>query len=282
MDALFDRRIALQGLGALASLAAMPAAARPARKLDLADPATRQRLYMLMRGALDERPVIGCISAQYFGVVDGEPVPLFGVDAMTVARYRRRPDGGYDVFNGEVAYFTDMAAGKALDEWKNPYTGATVKVPEGGVAPSRFIIGADLSLTLSRPIPGNFKHEVQPFDVRGEDVWVSELTVTSVAIPGGPKPFRYAERTTLHTRLSDLQKPGAVQVGAETGFTNIVSWRPWMAMGDRPGHMMAIGAGRYGATVQTLPAPLIAALKERRPEVLANPASLIDPIWKTR
>jgi hypothetical protein len=53
-----------------------------------------------------------------------------------------------------------------------------------------------------------------------------------------------------------------------------------MNMGARPGNMMAIGAGRYGTTTENLPPALIVALRDKQPELLANPSSLIDPLWK--
>jgi hypothetical protein len=276
--------IGLIGVGtALASVGGSSRALAASRKpIDFGDPQQRLKGYMLMRGALDDRLVIGCVSGQYFGVVDGEMTPLFGVVSATFTRFKPRAGGGYDGVSLEVAYFTDPVTGKAMAEYRNPVTGETVAVPPGGLPAAKISILPDLSLKLGREVPGlKLDHSVLPAQVRGDDIWIPELTRTAVTIPGVPQPFRYSEMTTLHARRSELEAVGAKQVTCDTSFTNVVSWRHWLKMGDRPGHMMAIGAGRYGATIETLPPAWIEATRAQRPEIIANPSALLDPLWKT-
>lgn len=282
----FSRRGAIGVIGAASALSAVggvaPASAAVRRRIDFNNPQDRLRAYMLMRGALDDRLVIGCITGQYFGVLDGEMIPLFGVVSATFARYKPRSAGGYDAVTHEVAYFTDPVTGMVMTEYRNRFTDEIVKVPEGGLPPAKISILPDMSLKLGREVPGLvLDHAVMPAQLSGDDVWIPELTRTSAVIPGQPKPFRYSEMTTLHARRSELETAGAKRVTCETSFTNVVSWRPWMKMGNRPGHMMAIGAGRYGATLQNLPPAWIEATRQKRPEVIANPSASLDLLWKT-
>ena len=101
---------------------------------------------MLMRGALDDRLVMGFISGRYYGVVEEELRPLYGLVGATFARYRPRPDGGYDGATYEIPFFTDLATGEVMERWRNPYTGEEVGVPQSGYPPSAIVIGADLGL----------------------------------------------------------------------------------------------------------------------------------------
>lgn len=283
----FPRRHALAAIGAGVGALAMPRSAMARRSsglgLDPATPKGRRTAYMLMRGALDERLVIGCVSGQYYGVVDAELTPLFGFVSATFARYRQVPSGDFDVVNVEYFYFTDPLSGKAMGSFRNPYTGETVQVPAGGYAPTRFTITRELDLRLGRTIPGMaFEHRVGPLEVRGDDVWFTEVTRTGLAVAPGARPFRYSESTTLHARRRDLLAPGIKRVRCETGFTNVVGWRPWLKMGDRPGHMMAIGAGSYGASLADLPAAWLEATRRDHPELIADPVAVLAPLWNAK
>lgn len=271
------RRGAIGLIGSAAALAAMPAARATGATLGNQ---SKLHTYMLMRGALDDRLVIGCISGRYNGIVDGLPTPLYGVVAATFARYRARPDGGFDAVTYELAYFTDLETGAVLSEFRNPYTGETVKVPAGGQPAARVSFMPDLSMKLGRAIPGlEFDHQVLPFEVRGDDVWITEATRTSAAIPGQPRPFRYSETNIMHARRSELEKPGARRVRTEVTFNGVVNWRPWLAMGDRPGHLLGVGAGTQGTTLEALPPAWLAATSERKPDLLKNPAAALEPLW---
>ncbi|WP_372732139.1 DUF1838 family protein [Novosphingobium sp.] len=222
-----SRRIALAGLGAGAALLVAPgtSAARGSRRvaLDVSSPEGRLRTFLMMRGALDEGLITSWMSARYYGVVEDRMDPLFAVVSAVFSRYRKVADG-YEAVNFELAWFTDPVTGKALDTFRNPYTNKDCKVPSGGYAPSKIRFGTDLSLRLTREVPGlAVEHEVLPFDMRGDDVWVTERTRTAMTVPGAPKPFRYSESNTFHAKKSDLEKAGAKRVTSEVNFTNVCS-----------------------------------------------------------
>lgn len=285
-----DRRAALAALaaGSLAggTLAGAPQAlARPRRgvPLDLATPEGRLRTFRMMRGGLDEGLSIAWVSARYYGVVEDRMDPLFAVVSAVFSRSRAHADGGFDIVSFELAWFTDPATGTVLDTWTNPYTGQAVKVPSGGFAPSRVHFSPVLEFSLAKPVPGlDMAHEVLPFEARGDDVWVTERARTAMAFPGAPRPFRYSESNTFHASRKALEAPGATRVPAEVSFTNVCSWRPWLAMGDRPGHLTAIGIGRQNATRDSLPPAWLEATAARRPEVLEDPEAILAPLWDRR
>lgn len=275
------RAMALLGGSMMLAAAAPARAARSGVAFDLASEGGRARAYLMMRGALDERLVIGCVTGTYYAVVAAELTPLFGVSAATFARYRPAAAGGYEAVTAEIAYFTDLAGGAAIGRFANPFTGEVVDVPAVRSAPTRIRLLPNLDIALDTPPPGLvFDHHVAPPEVRGDDIWFTETTRTRAT--GGGKPFHYSETSTLHARLSELARPGAKRVACETGFTNVVDWRPWLKMGSRPGHMMAVGAGRYGVAMADLPPAWLAATRIHHPDVLANPAGTLEPVRSTK
>jgi hypothetical protein len=225
-----------------------------------------------MRGALDGRLVIGFITGRYYGVIENDMKPLYGVVGATFSRYRRRPDGGYDVASYEIPYFTDLESGAALDKWANPYTGEIVDVPQTAMPPAKLVITPDLRIEFAKPAPGvTSDSRVVATQVAAPDVWMTEQTRVSAVIPGAPKPFRYGEIVTLHAQFAAFADPSTPRIQCQTAYTSVVSWRPWLKMADRPGHLLGNGAGRYGATLDQLPANWHAAVLKRRPDVLKDP-----------
>ena len=279
--------IALLGAG-LASASAAPAMAAARRgpshsPIDFNSSSGRLRTFIMMRGALDDQLVMSWVNGRYYGVVDDVATPLFGVNSCVFSRYRPAPDGGYEAVTVEFAYFTDTATGKVIDTYRNPYTDKDCTVPGGGYSPTRIFIGADLSFRLGKPIPGfKLDHRIDPPIVAGNDVWISEHAVSEAQVPGGGKPFRYTESVTYHAKRSDLEVPGAKRAPSDVNFTNIVGWRPWLGMGDHPGHLTCIGIGKQGASRETLPPAWVEATRQRHPELLHDPLSVLAPLWNAK
>jgi hypothetical protein len=275
------RREALGLLGAGGAAAASAAVAKGVTP-DFARPDDRFLAYMKMRGALDEQLVVSYISGSYFGVVGSEVTPLWDVVGVTFARFRKRADGAFDAVTGEVAHFLDPKTGDAPGTFFIPYTGKTVTDPRTNLPPNRILLKPTLEMDVPRMPPGAvMDHEIRPPEVRGDDIWFKEVSRVTMQAPGAAQPFRYSEMITMHAKVSDLRKPGLARVPCEASFANVVAWRPWMAMADHPGHLMAVGTGRFGVSMDMLPETWTRATRATRPEVLANPAALLDPVWKT-
>jgi hypothetical protein len=271
----FHRRSFLTlGVAAAATAALADPPSTDMRQQDL-------RRFIRMRGALDDRLVIGFLSGRYNGLVDGVLTPLFGVYSATFSRYRPKGDG-YEVVSFEQAYFTDLLTRQVLDRWKNPYTGDMVEPPVTSLPPAKFFIGPDLRLRSDRaPTPG-VRLDLATWgpEIIGDEIVFVEQVYASRAAEGGAPPFAYDENTTLRAQLADVDHGDLGRVPCQTSFDAVVSWRPWLKMGNRPGSMTAFGYGRYGASIESLPRPWLEATARLRPELLTHPEAAMEALWR--
>ena len=238
------------------------------------------RRFIKMRGSLDDRLAIGFLSGRYDGFVDGVRTPLFGLFSATFSRYRPTAEG-YQVVGFEQAYFTDLSTQEVLRQFKNPYTGEVVDVPVTSSPPSALSIGPDLRLHSADKLPANVKLEMfasAPEIIGDEIFFVEQIYATREPMGASPR-FSYTENTTLRSKLADVDRPGAATAPCQTSFDAVVSWRPWLKMGDRPGCMTAFGHGSYGVSLKDLPRPWIDATAKIRPELLSHPEAIMEPLW---
>jgi hypothetical protein len=282
-DAKITRRTALMfgsivGLGAMAGGPIAMAEPSP----DLNSKAGRLNAFMRMRGAIDNSLVIGFLSGRYYGVVDDELTPLYGLVSATFTRYRRSSSLGYEGVDCEQAYYTDLETGQVLDTWRNPYTNEMVKVPEFRSEPNRFKIDDNLVFSSAVTMPGtHFEQSGLPPVTIGDDVWFTERVVASGHPPGATGTFHYSELTTMHARRSELAAGAQKRVPCDTHFTATVSWAPWLKMGSRPGHLLGNGDGGYGGKISDLPPVWREATLRSRPDLVRDPVGVLEPVWKT-
>jgi hypothetical protein len=242
----------------------------------------RLRDFVRMRGALDDRVVIGFLSGQYYGVVDDELTPLFGVLSATFSRWRARPEGGYVYASFEQAYYTDPDSGAVLTQWRNPYNGQAGTVPVWSSKPAQRILTQTLSFESDAPMPPatTLEQRVISAEELADELSVVERVRFAARPPAPARPYKYAELVTLRASLAALRDPAAPRVPCTTAFAAISSWRSWLQMGDQPGHLMAHGAGRYGASIDALPRVWLEATQRVRPELLQDPGRSLAGFFK--
>jgi hypothetical protein len=237
---------------------------------------TRIRDFIAMRGALDQQLVIGSVRGHYDGVVDGELTPLFDVVGATFSRYRAS-DQGYFVESFEQAYFIDSETGSILDQWKNPYTNQEIVVPVAESKPARSLITADLRFEPATSLPETvrFRQFVSESAEIGDEILFVEKIDVDVKAAAPAAAFFYHETTLLRSRRADIDGSANRLHPCQTSFNVIVSWRPWLRMVDRPGHMMAVGYGAYGQQIADLPEPWLRATAKLRPDLLSDPEAAL-------
>lgn len=273
---MIDRRTTLVALGGLALGAVAPfAAARSG--LDLGNRADRLTAIARMRGASDGRLTIGYVVGARYAVPEHRAIPMMGILAATFSRYRRVSESAFEVRAIEVAFFTDLDTGELLETWKNPVTGAVVKVPQTRMGPSQSTLTVD-GLEVNRPSGEaaaagiTLTHRFLPPLVVGDDVWITE----DIRAEGGagPRPFVYNELSTCHARKSQLDDPAAT-VATTVDYQSLITYRPWMGFGDAPGHTIARGAGARVSRVEDLPPQYLALARRHHPDVINDPLAVL-------
>lgn len=268
---MIDRRLLLAGLGGIA----VGTATRNALAAPDPDPGDRRELLTTiarMRGATDERLVIGYVIGMRYAVPEHTAVPMMGILGATFSQYRRSGEDAFEARTLEVAFFTDTDTGRMLERWKNPVTGRVVDVPRTRMGPSRITLTAD-GLEVERPAGAaaglELRHRFLPPVTVGEHVWITE----DIRVDGGgdPQPFVYNEFTTYHARRADLADAALAAVPTEVSYQSLITYRPWMGFGDAPGHTIARGAGARAARMEDLPPYYLELLRRHHPDVADDP-----------
>lgn len=235
-----------------------------------------------MRGALDGRLVTGYLQGQYYGVVEGELKPLFGVLAVTYTRWRALAHGEWLSASFEHAYYTDLDHGEVMTHWTNPYTGQTCTVPVWTSPATARVLRPDLSFAFAKAPPVGLSLEdvvSERYEQSGERVMV-ERTRSAMQRPVPAKPYRYSEIVTMRAPLAALEAPDAMQVRSANAYAAVSGWRPWQQMPvDAPGHLMAQGVGRYNVTTDEIPPVWLAATRRLHPDWWADPAQRLEPVF---
>jgi hypothetical protein len=260
-----SRRGFLLGMAAGAASAASAASARASAvtdprnalsPIDWGDPVSRLEAIVRMLGRSDGGIALRWTDGVLVARVDAVTTPLFRVLSQIYSRHRRRADGGWDAALFEMVYFVDLESRALLETWRNPLTGQVVPVPQTTLGPTRLTYLPSLEVTRP-PMPGldmSFDHRVLVEGVSGDDLWVTERLDSFMAPPApGVPPFGFHEAFTFHASAAALADRSRAHVESTVQKFNVLGWRPWMAMGDRPGTTVTRGFGRVVADRAGLP-----------------------------
>lgn len=291
------RRQALTvGASALATASIAPLAniAVAAGHFDVSDPASVLRTLHRMRGSEDGRIAMGWLKGQRFGVVDGEITPLMGMVTGTFARHKVLGDGAIELSSFELAFYTDFQTGELIDTLTIPYTGKTVEVPRLLLGPNKSTIrpvfheltemGGEVdrtdSETAMRPVGSTrFERWLGPVTVKDNNVWITEASSAKL-IPADPEADKviYSESVTYNADYEDVINPDLPTITSTLSYTGITSWRPWMQMGEQPGHTTSHALGSKSFDIEGLPDEYRAMAEKHYPDAIKDPAAILDKL----
>lgn len=267
-------------LGALITAIAVHAA-RPTA-LDLATPEGGVAAFRKLQCSVEDgKPVVFYWIGETYSRVDGErDRRLFTFEGMNIRQCVTVNDPargrGFRMVSREVLYYKDPVTGQVLDEWKNPWTGETVKV-----------------LHISND-PVNMRTPVFPKDADGKpyasdlrvmgDTWWSTLTVPLFyRNPLGGEyqdyvggSYHATEMFNFFGSAANLGDPRVAAADAQVAWARLSDWLPWMKMQGRHGVLYFNGAGRKLAGYAELPAGIRATIEARNP-TFREPPPLDDP-----
>ena len=281
--------------------AALPAALLPAALLPVAGSATSApvpgRQYdllttlMKMRGSLDNEMVIGWVRAKRFAVSQGQVEPIYGLVAATLSRFTRMSDDLFSAVILEITHYTDLNTGELLSSLVMPFSGHEVAVPAYRFGPETIRFAVDLDEESSyAPTEGTTEGAFAPAGSVRMTKSIEEELVTDDELVlrheeyGRVYPHAseyptmfYRESTLWSAPTRAVFSSDTTRVNSRVFYSAMTSWRPWMRMGDIPGHTTSNGMGATVDSIADLPEDFLRYTQQVHPDVLADPEAALDP-----
>lgn len=297
-EARLDRR---QFLGSTAGAAGMllasplmgsAASAASGDRLNLKSHPDLLRAHLKMRASLDNSLNMGWLEGKRFSISEGRVEPLCGMRAATFSRLNRVLDHELEYLVLEISFYTDFETGEPIEEMVMPFSGSRVKVPVHRFGPQRVRFSVRLDETEHfTPEPGTSQ---AAFATAGSVSMTKSIDVDSERDGNlilrheeygrrypqdSDRPTMFYRETTLWTAPKDqVLNPAVNTVDSEVAYSAMTSFRPWMEMGDIPGHTFSNGFGRRARAVDEIPKAYRSYVQKVHPDVLGDPmALLIDP-----
>jgi hypothetical protein len=275
------------GLGRARAAPGSPGPARGA--IDLSTPEGNVMAMAKLSADLSGRTTHGWYQGVLMGVAPGGPArDLVGIVGMSSQRLEPLADGpGWQLFQKECGFFTDLETGAVLDRWVNPMTGETVE-PFHIANPSvsrriepvqrdaRFYDSVAGAEPRTRPFvlawgqAGNrlfveTRNHVWANNPLDPAVWVRESA--------GPR-IQVSDCLSYSCRADELQDPARSHVDHWGHWVHWRPWQPWMLMGTRPGGCLYSAVTGSAGSLADVPAATVALVRARIPAFLEAPQAL--------
>jgi len=246
-------------------------ATKPPRSLDTDTPEGAIAAFRKIQCSTEDlQPTVYYWIGEAYSRVPGEPDQLlFRFEGMNVRQCVTVTDPargtGFRQVSREVLFYKDPVTGEIIDEWKNPWTGETVKVLHIANDPVNFRApifprGAD-----GKPYRSDLK-------VMGDHWWGTTTVPLFYRNPlagdyqdyvGGT--YHATEMFNFFGRMSDLTNPKVHSADVNVAWARMSDWLPWMKMRGRAGELYFNGAGRKLDSYGDLPEGMRKAIETRHP-----------------
>jgi len=253
-------------LGSAAALAA-----NKAKPIDLGTPeGANLAARKIQCSANDNVPTIYYFHGEAFSRVPGErDRKLFDVEGYNVRQCVTVNDpvrgAGWRLISRELLLYVDPTTGELLREWKNPWTGQTVKVLQTANDP---VNQRPVFVKATDGTPAKW-----PGTISG-DTWWNTITVPLFYINplGGEYQknvggyYHATEMFNFFGKVSELVDPKNANPAIEVGWVRLADWLPWMEMSGRAGIIYIHAAGRKLDSYEQLSPVLRKAIETEYPE----------------
>lgn len=283
-----SRRKFIQTSSLFASTAAMPvaASAKTAAKLfDRTDPVQNVKAAVKLMGDLSGKRTYFWNEGRIFGQpLQSTPRLLFRFEAASTSRFTKLEDGVYKRHILNVLFFKDPETNEILENWENPYTGATVKPIHYFIGPAEVILTptgymSEKAYREKGPSSGKapFRWE---WNQSGDRIWAVRdvFSVTPAQISPSMDPEaatgaidQLTEFQTYEASAKQLHNPLVTAADSTMNMIARFDWYDWMLMASRPGSMILKSSGRKIIDISKLPAEFVEAVESRWPKALSAP-----------
>ena len=218
----------------------------------------------------DNVPTIYYFHGEAFSRVPGErDRKLFDVEGYNVRQCVTVNDpargAGWRLVSRELLLYVDPATGELLREWKNPWTGQTVKVLQTANDP---VNQRPVFAKAADGTPAKW-----PATTSGDNWW-NTITVPLFYVNplgGGYQTnvggyYHATEMFNFFGKVSELVDPKNANPPIQVGWVRLADWLPWMEMSGRAGIIYIHAAGRKLDSYEQLPAVMRKAIETEYPE----------------
>lgn len=238
----------------------------------LDDPAQRVRLIAKVFGSTAKADRHAFLKFHIFGFTgEGNLIPFFTMNNYIVQKWSPAANAGFDLQHYEVAYYSKFDSDEAISEWENPLTGEVIELPH-------FVLG---------PVPRSYGPEIDagaasfapdPLNITmiGDRVYVP--TLTRIQMPnslttqewgryGGEETTYWDSMLVYSANIEEVLDDDLTSVPAEIHMQNLVSWAPYLKLGDSPGRTMVRAYGQHISGYDALPEQIRKNLQTYTPEI---------------
>jgi len=206
--------------------------------LDLSKAEEYLDVFMRVRGDESGQASVYHWTGKVYSYIPGEKrMELFGFEGFNISR-TVPGEIGFQLLTREAAFFTDHRTGEILDQWRNPFTSATIPVVHIWNDP----VNQDMSF---EPEMLPYVHQIFPSTDLGNTLvfhmdifpfYPSPLPRREYSEYSQSDTYQAAEFFQFFVNKEDLTSESSIP--AEISWTRISPWMPFMKMGDRAGNLI--------------------------------------------
>lgn len=238
----------------------------------LADPADRIRLIAKVFGSTEEAERHAFLKFHIFGFAgDGNLIPFFTMNNYIIQKWVPGEDSTFEVQHYEVAYYSKFDTDEAINEWENPLTGEVVEMPHFVLGPVPRFYGPEMA-------EGSNTFAPNPMNITmiGDRVYVptltrlqinNQLTAAEWGPYGGDQTTYWDSMLVYSADIEDVLDENLTSVPAEIHMQNLVSWAPYLKLGNSPGRTMVRAYGQHITGYDDLPDRVRENLQTYTPEI---------------
>jgi len=240
------------------------------RALDLSDPIQSSMIRTKIMGSIAEEETHSYLRFHIYGFLGENSIPFFSMNNYVVQKWTPQKPGYYELQHYEVGYFTAFDSDTPIETWENPITGETVEL-------ENFILGPITRLYTPEGViaPGLAP---QPLNVSvvGDRIFLPAQTIESFpnmftpeewpTLSSGPTLY-WDSMYTFSAPLAETLDSKTTTVQTEIHMQNLVSWSPFLEMGQRFGRTMARAYGGDISGFDALDANVRAGFEKYTPEI---------------
>jgi len=238
----------------------------------LSDPVARSKMIAKVLGTTEKGERHAFMKFHVFGFAgDGNLIPFFTMNNYIIQNWTPSEDGDFEVAHREVAYYSKFDTEEAINDWENPLTGEVVELPHFVLGPVPRVYGPSQSDSKA-----SFSSDPMNITMIGDRVYIP--TLSSFSFPNslsveewgpyssGPKTY-WDSMQVFSADVEDVFDDEKSHVDAEIHMQNLVSWAPYLKLGQYPGRTMVRAYGQHVSGYDALPINIRKNFEQYTPEI---------------